>query len=143
MTKLILLLQWSHAVEVGAYQAYEGHWRAIPSKFSKKVNTIKSIQADELEHKLAIEDMLLRLHTKPNWLMDAFVWTIGKTISVSCRFMGLRMANYGAAIMELMGANLYQKVAKVARNEGYPFMASELYYFHLVEKHHERLIKYL
>jgi rubrerythrin len=139
MIKLLLMLQWAHAVEVGAYEAYEGHWRSLPDGTTGQ-RTIKAIQIDELRHKEAIEHILESFGSKPNALFDGLVWCVGKTISISCRFMGHRMAMWGAKVMEVMGANLYKKIAKLARNQGYYTMAVNLDWMQNAEEDHQRFI---
>lgn len=140
MKKLIRLLKQAHAVEIGAYHAYEGHWRSLDAGSNAR-KKIKQIQADELEHKMSVERMLKELNSKPNKVLGVALWIIGKTISALCHVMGYKMAMFGAKIMEVMGKNIYKKLAREARNECYVAMAIELDSMQRSEESHEEYFK--
>lgn len=140
MSKFIKLLKRAHAIEIGAYHAYEGHWRSLPND-SVSQNTIKAIQTDELNHKKAVAQMLKDLNAKSSPLLDTILWLIGKSISIACHFMGFRMAMWGAKIMEIMGANIYRKLVQIAVKERQYTMALGLSYMQRAEEDHERYIK--
>lgn len=134
------MLQWAHAVEIGAFYAYEGHWRSLPND-SVPQNTIKAIQIDEKNHKEALEVMLKSLNAKPSKLQDAMLWCIGRFISASCYFIGYKAAMFGAKIMEIMGSKIYWKLAIESTNSGHQEFHSELCSMARMEEDHERFIK--
>lgn len=139
MSKLVRLLRFAHAVEIGAYHAYEGHWRSLPTD-SVPQNTIKAIQADELYHRTELARMLKSFGSGPSPALDGILWCIGKTISAGCYIMGYRMAMLGAKVMEIMGADIYKKLLIAARSENKSELLSELSRMEMNERDHERYI---
>lgn len=137
--KLTRLLRRAYAIEIGAYHAYEGHWRSLP-KDSVAQNTIKAIQCDEVIHRELILRMLKELESKPSPILNAVLWVIGKSISAACHVLGYKAAMWGAKIMEVMGAGLYRKLARIARDEGHPAMGVELDFMQRSEEDHERYL---
>jgi rubrerythrin len=139
--KLTRLLKQAHAIEIGAYNAYEGHWRSLAKNKLSEARRIVEIQGDERAHMLAVERFLRTVNAKPSKIQDAILWIIGKSISIACYIMGYRAAMWGAKVMEVMGSNIYEKLAKVARDEGYPAMGVELDYMQRSEIEHEEFFK--
>ena len=139
-TKLIYMLQQAHAIEIGAYEAYYGHANA--SKDPEAKRRIKEIQQDELDHKLNVGFMLHELGGKNNEVMDSLLYFIGRSISLICYIMVKRAANWGAKIMEVMGADEYRKLAFEARAQGYYKMALTLDDMQKAEKDHEEFFKW-
>ncbi len=139
--RLIRLLKQAHAIEIGAYQAYEGHWRNIKPIDRFERGKVKWIQVDELLHKETLEKMLKELDSKPSLILDAILWCIGKSISIGCYVMGYRMAMWGAKIMEVMGSNCYWTLAREAYNSGYPHMHTELCKMARQEEEHEQFFE--
>lgn len=141
MSKLTRLLRQAHAIEIGAYNAYEGHWRNIKPIDRWERGRVKIIQVEELLHKEMLERMLKEVGGKPSRAQDALLWIIGKSISTACYVMGYKAAMWGAKIMEKMGGLCYKQLAKVARDEGYPAMAVDLDYMQRAEEEHEEFFK--
>lgn len=139
MTLLAKLLRQAHAIEVGAYNAYEGHWRSLPLDSDER-GKIKFIQVDELIHKENVEAMLKELGAKPSWAQDAFLWIIGKSISTACSVMSYRMAIWGARMMERLGAVCYNRIAIEALREGRRDMAVKLMDMQRAEQDHEKYL---
>jgi len=137
--KLIRLLQQAYAIEIGAFEAYEGHWRSL--KTPQERGLIQAIQLEEVEHRENVERMLKELGAKPNRFYNAILYVIGKSISIGCRFMGYRLAMWGAGIMEKLGGACYKRIAREARDEGYPAMAVDLDEMQAAEERHETFFK--
>lgn len=141
MKKLIRLLKQAHAIEVGAYQAYEGHWKNIKPLSNPIRGKVKRIQIDELLHKEAIEKMLKELDSKPSFILDSILFIIGRSISIGCYIFGYRMTMWGAKIMEILGSNTYWELSKVAYEAGSPKMCRELRNMAYQEEEHEKFFK--
>ena len=141
MTKLAKLLRQAHAIEIGAYNAYEGHWRNIKPIDRYERGRVKWIQVEELLHKEMLERMLREVNSKPSWAQDALLWIIGKSISAACYVMGYKAAMWGAKIMEKMGGLCYKQLAATARDEGYPAMGVDLDDMQKAEEEHEEFFK--
>lgn len=134
--KLIKLLQQAYAIEIGAYQAYEGHWRSL--KDEKEQWEIRSIQGEELWHKEEVGRMLSELKAKPNVILNAILWLIGKSISLACYVVGYKAAMCGAGLMEKLGALCYKRIAAEARAKGHRTMALELEDMQVAEEKHQK-----
>lgn len=143
MSKLIRLLRRAHAIEVGAYHAYEGHWRSVKPVSDPVRGKIKDIQIDELIHRENLFRMLSELNSKPSRAQDLILLLVGKLVSASCRILPRRLAAYGAYVMEILGDVCYAQLAQVARDEGYPAMAVELDYMQRTEQEHKSFMKAL
>lgn len=141
MNKLIFLLKYAHAVEIGAYNAYEGHWRSLPNG-SIAQDTIKAIQIDEKNHQQALEGFLQAFNSKPSPILDGILWCIGKSISMACHFMGYNAAMLGAKIMEKLGSAIYFNLAREAASFD-SVLSNTLYTMGTVEEDHERFISIL
>lgn len=105
MKKLIKILRLAHAIEIGAYEAYEGHSKTVKSPHIKK--RLKEIQKDEWFHKQAVGFMLIDLEAESNKALDLLMYWVGKFISFSCYVIGYRAAMWGAKIFEILGSDIY------------------------------------
>ena len=137
--KLIRLLQQAHAIEIGAYHAYEGHWRS--SKNTKESNQIQSIQIDELVHRHKVRFMLEQLNAQRNPILDALFWVIGKTISASCYVIGYKAAMWGAGLMERLGSVCYYRIAREVKGLTNMRMYVTLLDMAIQEEEHEEFFK--
>lgn len=140
MSKLVRKLRMAHAIEIGAQNAYEGHWRNLDKSDPNRL-AVWWIQKEEILHQDNVRDMLKELGAKPNPVLDSILWLIGKTISAGCYVFGHRMTMWGAKIMEKMGAYTYKELAIEARDAGYPAMGVELDYMQRAEEDHERFFQ--
>lgn len=140
MKKLTRLLRRAHAIEIGAFYAYDGHWKSLPDSDPAK-HRIYEIQFEELLHRLTVLNMLRRLDAKPSPTQDFILWCIGKTISFSCYLMGRRAAMWGARIMEVMGKNIYVDIAEEALDQGRNVMAYQLGEMAMAEMRHQRFFE--
>jgi demethoxyubiquinone hydroxylase (CLK1/Coq7/Cat5 family) len=142
MTKLISLLKRAHAIEIGAYHAYEGHWRSLPTG-SVAQDTIKAIQIDEKNHREDLVKILAGFGYRSNPVYDAVLWCIGKSISIACYVMGYKAAMLGAKVMETMGSAIYFDISREAAKLGMRDLSNTLYVMGTNEETHEDAIKIL
>jgi rubrerythrin len=133
------MLQWAHGVEIGASMAYRGHAENVKDRFENTM--IRLILSDEAWHRIDLKYMLDELGAKPNKVFDALFWCIGKTISGGCYVMGYRMAMWGAKIMEVMGSQIYWKLAIEATNSGHQQFHRKLCNMARQEEKHEEFFK--
>lgn len=140
MKKLVKLLRRAHAIEIGAYEAYEGHWRSTKDATKKK--RIQEIQKDELDHKQMVGFMLIELNAESNQDLDIFMYLIGSLISMSCYIIGPKAAAWGAKLFEVMGSDLYRKASMEALSEGNVEMCQTLWKMNKTEREHEEFFKY-
>lgn len=138
--RLATLLKQAHAIEIGAYHAYAGHWRSLPKR-SKERQKVHEIQIEELKHRQSIAEMLKAIDARPSWVLDWTFWIIGKSISFACGFMHRKLAMYGAQVMERVGDLCYGRIAKEARTNGLTFMASKLETMQRAEQAHEEYFR--
>lgn len=138
--RLAKMLQQAHAIEIGAYQAYRGHCRSLPSGSDER-RRIRIIQLDELNHRKTVAAFLKELGSKPSPVLDWTFWIIGRTISVGCHVIGRRMAMWGAKIMEKLGGICYHRIAEEANKEGLDRMSSELRFMQYMEEKHEEFFR--
>lgn len=137
--KLIKLLQQAYAIEIGAFEAYEGHWRSL--YHPQERGLIQTIQLEEKEHQEHLLEMLDHLGAEPSRFYNAILYYIGKTISFGCRFMGYRLAMWGAGVMEKMGGFCYKRLSRVAKEHGFEEMAETLREMQLAEERHEKFFE--
>ena len=83
--KLIQILRYAHAGEVGAAYAYRGHWHAVTAR--DEVEGIRLIEAEEWVHRKIVRQMLADLGAKPFLPLEALLWTIGRTVA-DCPIFG-------------------------------------------------------
>ena len=116
--KLVKMLQKARAAELGAFLAYEGHWKSLSDQEEREA--IRTIQRDELEHFTVVSKMLTHLGGKPSWALDAVFTVIGNTLSFLCKYTGWLLPMKGALIFEKIGVNNYYEMIEVALREGHP-----------------------
>jgi len=143
MSRLVTILQKAHAGENAAYLAYEGHWRSLSKKNPSAAETIKDIQKDEWFHRQSVGFMLIELDARPSPAREALMWLIGKTTSALCYVSGNWASAVGAEMIEKIGSVSYWEAAELARDEGYPAMATYLEEMARTEEEHETFFKLL
>lgn len=137
--KLIRLLKQAHAIEIGAYNAYEGHYKSV--KDPDKSIEIRLIRLEEAVHQMNIKSMLSHLGSKPSRFLDGVLWCIGKTISAGCYIFGYRLAMRGALIMEILGSGVYYRLARAAVDANKHEMALKLIEMAQQEERHEEFFE--
>lgn len=143
-SKLIKMMKRAHAIEVGAYHAYEGHFRSIKPLTNPNRGEIKMIQVDEKIHKEELARMLSNLGSQQNYLLDATFYLIGRFISAACYVMPARWSNLGALMMEKLADPCYAGLAEEAKKQGrYDMQSKFLEMRKSEEEHHEFFDKLL
>lgn len=102
-----LLLKFCYAVEIGAYLAYVGHYKA------SKDSVIKSIKRDELVHMVNIRKVLVCYSHAPNLVFNLAFFMIGSIIKVLCSVTPLVLLDGVAQIMEVFNIISYDLMAKL------------------------------
>lgn len=138
--KLARMLQQAHAIEIGAYHAYEGHCKSLPIDSDVR-RRIRIIQNEEFHHRSVVYAMLRIIDSKPDPILDTLFLAIGKTISIACRVMSRKMAMFGAKIMERLGDVCYARIAAEARRSNLIGLALQLERMQKTEKEHETFFK--
>lgn len=139
MSKLIRLLRRAHAIEIGAYEAYEGHWRSTKDPVKRK--RIQEIQKDELDHKQMVGFMLIFLGAESNKDLDWLMYFVGRLVSISCYVIGSRAAAWGAKLFEVMGSDLYKDAAAECLGTQNEHMSETLWKMGMKEQEHEEFFK--
>lgn len=139
--KLIKLLKQAHAIEIGAYYAYKGHWKS--SKNIEEKKKIQEIQNDELLHRKLIELWLFGMGSKPSVFLDIIFYIIGNSISISCFVLGRRLSAWGARIMETIGSKVYINLSLAALKTPEYEIASSLLNMAKTEREHEEFFRSL
>lgn len=106
------MLKLSHGIEVGAWNAYQGHWQSLTDQ--EEINAIKYIQEEELGHQIILEDFLEDLGSGRSAIIDFIFKYIGKTMGFLCKVLGYRLPMFGAGMIETLGVINYELVAKWA-----------------------------
>ena len=134
------MLKSAHAIEIGAINAYSGHFRSLPFG-SEERRMIKRMRTEEKVHKLALEKMMNQYQESSNRFLDFILFLIGQSIAAGCFFMGYRAAMWGAKIMEIMGSDIYRKLSTEATKCGVIQMAKDLWTMNEQEQAHEIYLK--
>lgn len=124
------LIKLNHAIEIGAYEAYSGHYAR-----TLDVN-ILAIMCDEKNHRRYLKSHLLELNQTSNFLMDSVFYLIGSTISFLCYFCPIRSLNYVANIMEIVATVNYDKLAELYPDKAFTYREMSLH-----EKEHGEYFK--
>lgn len=133
--KLIRILQWAHAGELGAAMAYRGHWKAVTAP--DEVDGIRQIEQDEWGHRAQVAQMLTRLGAKPLWPIELLIGTIGRTLGALCPYTGWFFPMYMAGRLEFGNVDQYEVAAAHALALGLDDMAQELHVMTRTEREHE------
>lgn len=99
------MLKFTHGVEVGAHQAYLGHYSRTGD-----IN-VKNIAADELEHQRLIKRILKTHRTSTSILFDAPFWVVGNLVAVMCLISPKFLLNRVASLLEKFAVFSYDKLA--------------------------------
>lgn len=133
--KLVRILQWAHAGELGAASAYRGHWKAV--KAPDEVTSIRRIEREEWGHRAQVGRMLFQLGARPFFPFELVIGTIGRTLGALCPFSGWFFPMYFAGRLEFGNVDQYEEAASHARRLGLGDMARELHAMTLTEREHE------
>lgn len=140
MKKLIRLLKIAHAVEIGAIQAYGGHWRSLPDNSEEQLN-VYVIQLEEIQHRETCENYLLYLGAQSSKFLDITLFFIGNIIGKMCYVSPKKASAFGAAIMEIIGSKIYNRLADEAIDLEMKNLASQFLVMAHTETNHEIYFK--
>lgn len=127
-TKLaLLLLQFNHGVEIGAYLAYKGHYTR-----TKDIN-IKRISRDELHHKLMIKWVLRNYNKTTSRIIDSIFKIIGLIILHLCKVSPKFLLNMVAKSLEIFAVFSYNYISTLLPN-----FKTELIEMSLKEDEHKK-----
>lgn len=124
------MLQFTHGVEIGAHQAYLGHFARTGDL------KVKDIANDEMLHQKQIRYMLAICKSKTNPLFDIPFFVIGRTVSLLCRISPRFMLNIIANLMEKFAVFSYNQLA-----ERFPDFRETLLEMAATELEHEEYFK--
>ena len=105
-----ILLRFTHAVEIGAYLAYTGHFKRTGEAGIYKIMT------EEKEHREMIVTILTHHNREPFILFDLFFFIVGTTIQQLCRIAPVRCLDFVARIMEMFAVVSYNALAQLYPN---------------------------
>lgn len=135
LKKLVKILQYAHAGELGAARAYHGHWQAVTAP--DEVEGISRIEKEEWVHRAAVRRMLTELRAKPFLPLELAIGTIGATLGALCPYTGWFFPMYFAGRLEFGNVDQYEDAAFHARALGFKEMARELHAMTAAERDHE------
>lgn len=135
LKKLIRILQYAHAGELGAARAYRGHWQAVTAP--DEVEGIRRIEKEEWVHRAAVRRMLAKLHAKPFLPLELVIGTIGGTLGALCPIAGWFLPMYFAGRLEFGNVDQYEDAAFHARHLGLKDLEKTLHVMTLTEREHE------
>jgi demethoxyubiquinone hydroxylase (CLK1/Coq7/Cat5 family) len=133
--KLVRILQYAHAGELGAARAYHGHWRAVTAP--DEVEGIRRIEKEEWVHRAAVRRMLTTLKAEPLLPLELTIGAIGATLGALCPVSGWFFPMYFAGRLEFGNVDQYEDAALHAERLGLKEMARELHAMTVTEREHE------
>lgn len=132
---LIRILQNAFSGEIAAAFAYRGHWKSL--KESPERERIKSIEAEEWDHRRRVGDWLEELGAKPRGGREKVFWTIGRTLGLTCHLSGWFMPMYFAGRLESQNSAEYEEAAVFAKELEMDECVEDLLEMARVELEHE------
>jgi demethoxyubiquinone hydroxylase (CLK1/Coq7/Cat5 family) len=136
---LIALLRLAYSGELAASHAFRGHWKATREEALR--TRIREIEAEELEHRARVGEMLAALGTGPSWLREVRATLIGRFLGAFCRVSGALIPLYGAGALERKNVGEYERAARLAWAAGRTEWIDELLGMAEAEWEHERLFR--
>ena len=133
--RLIRILQYAHAGELGAARAYHGHWQAVTAP--DEIEGIRRIEKDEWAHRAMVKRMLGELGAKPFLPFEIWIGTIGAVLGALCPVAGWFFPMYFAGRLEFGNVDQYEDAAFHARRLGLKDMEMELHAMTVTEREHE------
>lgn len=137
--KLIRILQHAYSGEVAAAYAYRGHWRSL--RESPEKAAIKTIEAEEWDHRQRVGAWLARLGSEPRLMREKVFWIIGRALGLMCFGAGWFMPMYFAGRLESGNVLEYEEAAGYARELGMDECVDDLLDMARVEAEHERFFR--
>lgn len=106
MSFRLIKLKINHAIEIGAAEAYRGHY--------KRTGDIKifQIHLEELRHKAIIKTILANYNETSYKILDGIFYCIGYAVSFLCQIAPVWSLNLVARGLELFAVFSYRNLAK-------------------------------
>lgn len=133
--RLIRILQYAHAGELGAAWAYRGHWKAVTAP--DEVEGIRRIEKEEWVHRATVKRMLTALGAEPLLPQEILIGTVGHTVGFLCHVIGWFLPMYFAGRLEFGNVDQYEDAAYHAGRLGLKDFEKELHAMTLTEREHE------
>jgi rubrerythrin len=128
----LIMLKFTHGVEVGAHLAYVGHYKRTND------NKVRLIASQEAQHQEQIRGMLASYGEKNSPVFDVPFSVIGNTVRYLCSISPLFMLNSVAKLLEKFAVFSYNDLA-----ERFPDYRDELLEMAETELEHEEYFKSL
>jgi len=122
----LLMLQFTHGVEMGANNAYLGHFARTNDP------KVKEIADDELLHQEQIRDILAKCGSTTNPIFDIPFLMVGKIVGLLCLIAPLFTLNIIANLLEKFAVFSYNQLA-----ERFPEYKEQLLEMAATELEHE------
>lgn len=126
------MLKFTHGVEIGAHQAYIGHYVRTGD-----VNVFQ-IACDEVVHRWTVRFILARLGEEPSPIIDGSFRFISGIIRRLCAISPIFLLNIVARLLEVFAVISYDKLAQM-----YPEWRNELIEMAVKEDEHRLYFKEL
>ncbi len=137
--ELVRILQHAYSGEAAAAYAYRGHWRSL--KDSPEKEQIKTIEAEEWDHRQRVGEWLAQLGARPRPLREKVFWIVGRTLGLTCFVSGWFMPMYFAGRLESRNSVEYDDAAKFAKELGMDACVADLLDMARVEIEHEEFFR--
>ncbi len=137
--KLVEILRLAYSGELAAALAYRGHARSVVDEDERR--RISEIEAEELQHRRLLGEMLAELGARPSRIRELRATAIGRTLSLLCRVSGWYLPMYGAGRLERGNIREYETAARLARDAGCAKWTGCLLEMAEVEWEHERYFR--
>ena len=134
--KLAEILRSAYSGELAAALAYHGHANSVKDPQEKK--EIFQIEADELEHRLCVFEMMNEMGVSPSELKEKKLKRIGKLLAFLCHIGGWYWPMYGAGRLEVGNVGEYEEAASLAQALGHEPFVDDLLKMAEVEWDHEK-----
>lgn len=132
---LVAVLKLAYSGELAAAHAYNGHWKSV--RDPEERGRLKAIEAEELQHRAWVGEMLERLGEAPDPRRERKMAAIGKTIGFLCHVSGWLIPMYGAGRLESRNIKEYEDAADHAAACGHGDLVPRLLHMAEVEWDHE------
>lgn len=134
--KLAFALKVLAAVEVGAINAYLGHWKRDSSRNGW---ALQKILLDECAHLVQLEYLLNADARKPSAILNFVFRNIGKSIGLLCHFRWISTFTLarGAGVIEWAGVLGYRAAIYLATKEKREYIVNQLKIMKKNEEEHQ------
>ncbi len=132
---LIKILRGAYSGEMAAAYAYRGHWKSLKNPELRQ--KIKTIEAEEWQHRQLVREMLHTLGGKPNVYKEILLWTIGRTLGALCFASGWFWPMFLAGHLETANVAQYATATGFASDLKLYQIADQLQHMAAVELDHE------